>query len=66
VFAPQLDGTCDREALSVAMMQIVLDGRLHLAQNGQSVTRTDEIRTALAAILNQALTNVAKQALLIS
>jgi len=63
---PLLDGTRDREALTVAMTQSVVEGRLHLAQNGQPVTRTDEVRAAIIAILDQALTNVAKQALLIS
>ena len=62
---PLLDGTRDRAALADALAASVAAGRLHLAQNGRPVTRADEARAALAAVLDQALHNVAQQGLLV-
>jgi hypothetical protein len=59
-----LDGTRDRSRLTDVGTESVIAG-LNLAQNGQSVTRPAEVHAALGAILDQALTNVAKQALLL-
>jgi methyltransferase-like protein len=62
---PLLDGATDRAAMTDGITASVVAGRLHLSQNGQPVTRAEEVRTALAAILDQALNNIAKQALLV-
>jgi hypothetical protein len=62
---PLLDGTRDRVALADALAASVAAGRLHLAQNGQPVTERSEVRTAVGAILDQALANIARQALLV-
>jgi methyltransferase-like protein/2-polyprenyl-3-methyl-5-hydroxy-6-metoxy-1,4-benzoquinol methylase len=60
-----LDGTRDRPALAEAVTEAVAGGRLHLAQNGRPVTDRDEVRAAVGAILDQALANIARQALLV-
>jgi methyltransferase-like protein/SAM-dependent methyltransferase len=62
---PLLDGANDRAAMAEAITASVVAGRLHLAQNGQPVTRAEDVRTALSVILDQALNNIAKQALLV-
>jgi methyltransferase-like protein len=61
-----LDGTRDRAALVEECVAAVGAGRLRLDRDGREVTDPVDIRTALAAIIEQPLTALAKQALLIA
>jgi methyltransferase-like protein/SAM-dependent methyltransferase len=60
-----LDGTRDRAALVEECVAAVNAGRLRLDRDGREVTDATDVKTTLAAIIDQPLTALAKQALLI-
>ncbi|MCI0705359.1 MAG: class I SAM-dependent methyltransferase [Planctomycetia bacterium] len=62
---PLLDGTRDRAALTEVLTGEVTAGRLRLDRDGKPVTDPTDVKATLAAILDQALANIAKQALLV-
>ncbi len=62
---PLLDGTRDRAALNAVLADEVTAGRLRLDRDGRPVRDADDVTATLAAILDQALANIAKQALLV-
>ena len=63
---PLLDGTRDRAALLDDLAGEVTAGRLRLDRDGQPVRAADDVTATLAAILDQALANIARQALLVA
>jgi methyltransferase-like protein/SAM-dependent methyltransferase len=60
-----LDGTRDRAAIVEACVTAAMTGRLRLDRDGQEVRDPAEVKTTLTAIVDQPLTVLAKQALLI-
>ncbi|HEY1187300.1 MAG TPA: class I SAM-dependent methyltransferase [Gemmata sp.] len=62
---PLLDGTRDRAALAAFLAGEVTAGRLRLDRDGHPVRDADDVKATLAAILDQALRNIARQALLV-
>ena len=63
---PLLDGTRTRAELIDALAAKALAGDLRVQRDGQPLTAPDDIRAALTAVLDQALRNLASQALLVS
>ena len=63
--APLLDGTRTRPQLADALTAKAAAGELRVQKDGQPLTDPGEIREALTAVLDQALRNLANQALLI-
>jgi methyltransferase-like protein/SAM-dependent methyltransferase len=61
----RLDGTRDRAALVEGCVAAVGAGRLRLDRDGQEVRDPAEVKAALAAIIDQPLAALAKQALLV-
>jgi methyltransferase-like protein/SAM-dependent methyltransferase len=61
-----LDGTRDRAALVEECVGAVAAGRLRLDREGQEVRDPADVKATLAAIIDQPLNALAKQALLIS
>ncbi|HEY3789142.1 MAG TPA: class I SAM-dependent methyltransferase [Urbifossiella sp.] len=62
---PLLDGTRDRSLILEALLQKALSGDLTIQRDGRPQTDAEAIRRALMAILDQALNNLAVQAVLI-
>ncbi|MGD8308974.1 MAG: methyltransferase regulatory domain-containing protein [Chromatiales bacterium] len=65
VLAPALDGGHDRRALVEHAAALVRDGDLPISRNGRPVTDPDEVRRSIAGIVEQALNNLARSALLV-
>ncbi|MBY0457755.1 MAG: class I SAM-dependent methyltransferase [Gemmataceae bacterium] len=61
---PLLDGTRDRPAILAELERLARDGEVRVQREGRTVTGPEEIRTALAALLEQALKDIAASALL--
>jgi methyltransferase-like protein/SAM-dependent methyltransferase len=62
---PLLDGTRDREHLSDELTEKALGGDLNVQKDGQKLTQKDDIRPALAAVVDHALNNLAANSLLV-
>jgi methyltransferase-like protein len=60
-----LDGSRDRAALVEECLAVVATGRLRLDRDGQEVRDPTDVKATLTAIIDQPLTALAKQALLI-
>ncbi|HXD86878.1 MAG TPA: class I SAM-dependent methyltransferase [Urbifossiella sp.] len=61
---PLLDGQRDRPAILDALVEKAIAGDLTVQKNGNRLTERDAIRAGLTAILDQALDNLAVQAVL--
>jgi methyltransferase-like protein/cyclopropane fatty-acyl-phospholipid synthase-like methyltransferase len=62
---PLLDGTNDRAAIVEKLTQVALGGALNVQKDNITLYDPKEIRQALESVLEQALQNVANQALLV-
>ncbi|MBX9583691.1 MAG: class I SAM-dependent methyltransferase [Gemmataceae bacterium] len=63
---PLLDGTRTRPELIEALTAKALAGELHVQRDGKPLAAAEDIRAALTAVLDQALKNLASQALLVN
>jgi methyltransferase-like protein/cyclopropane fatty-acyl-phospholipid synthase-like methyltransferase len=63
---PLLDGTNDRAAIVDKLTQVALSGSLNVQKDNITLYDPKEIKEALNSVINQALQNVANQALLIA
>ena len=63
---PLLDGQHDRAAILDALVEVAKGGALNIQKDGLPLYDADEIRTALDSVMDQALGNVAKMALLVN
>ncbi|MBX9627918.1 MAG: class I SAM-dependent methyltransferase [Gemmataceae bacterium] len=63
---PLLDGTRARPELIEALTAKAQAGELRVQRDGQPLTAPEDIRAALGAILDQALSNLGNQALLVA
>ena len=61
-----MDGTRDRAALAGVLGDEAAAGRLRVSRDDKPLTDPAEVRAALAAILDQALNNLARNALLVA
>ena len=61
---PLLDGTNTKPMLVEKLADISMTGRLSVTKQGTALTERDAIREALASIIDQALTNIARMAIL--
>jgi methyltransferase-like protein/SAM-dependent methyltransferase len=61
---PLLDGTRDRAAILEALVQRAMSGDLKVAKDGQPVTDANEVRAALASVIDPAINNIAVQSLM--
>jgi methyltransferase-like protein/cyclopropane fatty-acyl-phospholipid synthase-like methyltransferase len=66
LLAPVLDGTHDRAALVEHAMTLARDGDLPLRDKEALLARPDEARRTVESVVDQALRNLAKSALLVS
>jgi methyltransferase-like protein len=62
---PLLDGTNDRSALADKLAKVAATGQLNVQKDGLTIYDQKEIHNALTAIMDQALANVARMALLV-
>jgi methyltransferase-like protein/cyclopropane fatty-acyl-phospholipid synthase-like methyltransferase len=62
---PLLDGTNDRDALVEKLTQVAASGALNVQKDGLTLYEPKEIRAALKSVIDPALANVARLALLI-
>lgn len=63
---PLLDGTNDRAALADKLAKVAAGGQLNVQKDGLTIYDPKEIHGALTSIMDQALLNVARMALLIA
>jgi len=62
---PLLDGTNDRATLVEKLTAVALTGSLNVQRDGLTLYDAGEITTALTSVIDQALANVARMALLV-
>jgi methyltransferase-like protein/cyclopropane fatty-acyl-phospholipid synthase-like methyltransferase len=62
---PLLDGTRNRAALVEELIKVAQTGQLNVQKDGLTLTDPKEIGTALSSVMEQALANVARMALLV-
>ncbi len=61
---PLLDGTRDKAAIVVELIKVAQTGALNVQKDGLTITEPAEIEQALTSVMDQALANVARMALL--
>jgi methyltransferase-like protein/cyclopropane fatty-acyl-phospholipid synthase-like methyltransferase len=62
---PLMDGTRDKRVLVDELVRLALAGEVRVQRDARIVTDTEELRAALAALLDRALTDAATNALLV-
>ncbi len=62
---PLLDGTNDREALVEKLTQVAQTGALNVQKDGMTLYDPKDVRQALKSVIDPALANVARLALLV-
>jgi methyltransferase-like protein/cyclopropane fatty-acyl-phospholipid synthase-like methyltransferase len=62
---PMLDGTNDRDTLVEKLTQVAASGALNVQKDGLTIYDPKEIRAALKSVIDPALVNVARLALLV-
>jgi methyltransferase-like protein/cyclopropane fatty-acyl-phospholipid synthase-like methyltransferase len=62
---PLLDGTNDRDALVEKLTQVAQAGSLNVQKDGLTLSDPKDVRTALKSVIDPALANVARLALLV-
>lgn len=63
---PLLDGTNDKAALADKLAKVAATGQLNVQKDGLTIYEPKEVHTALTSIMDQALANVARMALLVA
>jgi methyltransferase-like protein len=61
-----LDGTNDRAALIEKLTAIAQGGQLNVQKDNMTIYDPNEIKQALTSVMDQALLNVARMALLVA
>jgi len=61
---PMLDGTNDREMLADKLTDVAKSGALNIQKDGITLYETKDIREALGMVMDQALLNVGRMAIL--
>ena len=61
---PLLDGEHDRAALVEKLTDVAAKGAMHVQKDGMTLYEAKDIKTALQAVIDQALNNIARLGLL--